>query len=60
MHAFGGIVVPPDAEQISFGHFYVLPVVVDIYWLADFALETGYEAVFHAVSLVSKDDASIS
>ena len=60
VHAFVGIVVPPDAEQISFRHFYGLSVVVLVYCLADFALETGYEAVFHAVCLISKDHASIS
>ena len=59
VHTFVGIVVPADAEQISFGHFNGLSVVVLVYCLADFALETGYEAIFHAVCLVSKDDASI-
>ena len=60
VHAFGGIVVPPDAEQISFGHVDVLPVVVYVDGLADFALQTGYEAVFHATCLVSRDDVSVS
>ena len=60
VYAFVGIVVPPDAEQISLGHFYGLSVVVLVYCLADFALETGYESVFHAVCLVSKDDTSIA
>ena len=60
VHAFDGIIVPPDAEQISFGHCYGLPVVILVYCLTDLALETGYEAVFHAICPISKDDASKS